>query len=63
MPIFVKDQWMIAIISMVALMFSFFIFMSKSQELLSSLFAALLVAILVFFSMVIIQWIIKVFKS
>ncbi|MDP1879555.1 MAG: hypothetical protein Q8K60_01285 [Parachlamydiaceae bacterium] len=63
MPILTKYQWMIAIISMLALMLSFFIFMSESQELLRSLFAAFLVAILVFFSMVIIQWIIKVFTS
>ncbi len=58
-----KIQWTIAMISLVVFILTFFIFFRETQEFFSSLTAAILGTILVLGSLIIVSWLIQVFKK
>lgn len=58
-----KIHWGIGIISLFVFILTFFIFFRETQELLSSLTAALLSTLLVLASLIIVSWFIRVFTK
>jgi predicted RND superfamily exporter protein len=63
MKAYSKRDWVIAIISLVVFILTFFILFRETQEIFSSLTAAIFSALLVWGALIIISWLIRVFTK
>lgn len=58
-----KASWVIAIISLVVFVLTFFILFRNTHEIFSSLTAAILSACLTLIALIVMDWLIRVFKK